>query len=89
MAKYFKNAKISQIHGQAKQVDERLVIAMYHPAAALHQQSLKPIVMQDFAKLNQFIHKQITGEVPIVDEINIKILQDEKKDPEPKQLSLF
>lgn len=89
MAKYFKNAKISQIHGQAKQVDERLVIAMYHPAAALHQQSLKPIVMQDFAILNQFIHKQITGEAPIVDEINIKILQDEKKEPEPKQLSLF
>ncbi|MAT42027.1 MAG: uracil-DNA glycosylase [Anaerolineaceae bacterium] len=88
MAKYFKNEKISQIHGQAKQIDGRLVIAMYHPAAALHQQSLKPIVLQDFALLKQFVQKQKKGDIPM-DEIGIKIIQEEKNDPEPKQLSLF
>lgn len=51
MGLFFKGAKITQIHGQMRQVGERFVIAMYHPAAALHQQSLKSVLMADFAKL--------------------------------------
>ena len=49
MAKFFPNAKISQVHGQAMQVRGRLIIPMYHPAAALHQPSLKSLVEKDFA----------------------------------------
>ena len=51
MGLFFKGAKITQIHGQMRQVGDRFVIAMYHPAAALHQLSLKPAIMADFAKL--------------------------------------
>jgi DNA polymerase len=43
MGLFLPNAKISSVHGQAMQVKGRLVVPMYHPAAALHQQSLKPI----------------------------------------------
>ena len=55
MANFLPNAKISSVHGQAMKVKGRLVIAMYHPAAALHQQSLKPTIEQDFARLPELI----------------------------------
>ena len=55
MGKFFKGAKITQIHGQMRKVDDRFVIAMFHPAAALHQVSLKPAIMEDFAKLPELL----------------------------------
>jgi uracil-DNA glycosylase len=55
MGLFFKGAKITQIHGQMRKVVDRFVIAMYHPAAALHQISLKPAIMADFAKLPELL----------------------------------
>lgn len=55
MGLFFKGAKITQIHGQMRKVNARFVIAMYHPAAALHQMSLKPAIMADFAKLPELL----------------------------------
>ena len=37
MAKFIENGKISQIHGKSQTVGDRLIVTMYHPAAALHQ----------------------------------------------------
>lgn len=51
MARFLPNARISDIHGQARTVNGRLVVAMYHPAAALHQPSLRRDIEADFAKL--------------------------------------
>jgi len=82
MAHFLPYAKISEIHGQATKVKGRLIVAMYHPAAALHQQSLRPIIEADFARLPELIQK--ANQTP------------EKPEPppaeekqEPKQLSLF
>ena len=41
MAKFFGQVKISQIHGSMRKTGERYIVAMYHPAAALHQPALK------------------------------------------------
>jgi DNA polymerase len=51
MARFFPNVRISDIHGQGRTVNGRLVVAMYHPAAALHQPSLRRDIEADFAKL--------------------------------------
>src|SRR5215472_17336003 len=51
MAKFFGGDKISTIHGRARSVDGRICIAMYHPAAGLHQQSLKDTIRADFKKI--------------------------------------
>ncbi len=51
MARFLPGARISDIHGQARMVGGRLVVAMYHPAAALHQPALKSVVEADFARL--------------------------------------
>lgn len=81
MGLFLPNARIGEVHGQALKVKGRLVVPMYHPAAALHQASLKPIVEEDFARLPQLIAE--AGEAPeFIGEIV------ENKD-EPKQLSLF
>ena len=81
MALYLPNAKISEVHGQPMRAKGRLVVPMYHPAAALHQGSLRPIVESDFAKLPELISE--AADVPEYNESP----QEEKQDP--KQLSLF
>ena len=82
MGYFIPNAKISEIHGQAMQVRGRLVIAMFHPAAALHQPSLKPSLEQDFARLPELIARAADAPQYV-----------EEKTPERKeearQLSMF
>jgi uracil-DNA glycosylase family 4 len=51
MAKFFGSERISAIHGRARQKDGHLCIAMYHPAAGLHQASLKDVIREDFKKI--------------------------------------
>jgi uracil-DNA glycosylase family 4 len=55
MAKFLPNVKITQVHGQMRRINQRFVIAMFHPAAALHQAALKPSILADFAKLPQLL----------------------------------
>lgn len=57
MARYFKDVKISHIHGQASWIGSRFIIPMYHPAAALHQPKLKPVIKEDFAQLSELVAK--------------------------------
>ncbi len=81
LAKYLPNAKISDVHGQAMWVRGRLILPMYHPAAALHQPSLRVVVEKDFSDLPLLI-EQAADAPQVVDE------DSEPKD-EPKQLSMF
>lgn len=57
MAKFLSNVKISEVHGKPTWVRGRLVVPMFHPAAALHQASLKPVVERDFARLPEWIQQ--------------------------------
>lgn len=55
MSRWFPNERISRIHGQARVFGERVVVPMYHPAAALHQGSLRATIEADFQKLPRYI----------------------------------
>src|SRR5574341_920545 len=77
MERFFPGAKISSIHGQARKVDGRLVVAMFHPAAALHQPALKQYVIEDLKKLPAIIASAEKATPP------------KPPEPESKQLSLF
>ena len=85
MAHFLPNAKISDIHGQAMTVRGRLIVAMYHPAAALHQASLKPVLERDFARLPELIAR--APDQP-ANQVEAEEAPPEEK-PKPKQLSLF
>lgn len=86
MNRFMPGAKISTVHGQMRKIGDRYVIAMFHPAAALHQASLKPAIMADFARLPGLLKEARAGlgkAAPAA-----LSLPDEPK-AEPKQLSLF
>ena len=51
MARFFPNKSISKIHGTAEKRDGIIYFAMYHPAAALHQQNLRYEIEQDMLKI--------------------------------------
>jgi DNA polymerase len=76
MARYFPGAKISTIHGKPRKIDGVLYYPMYHPAAALHQPSLRTAVVEDMKKIPQLIAE--------IDQI-----QDSHQPEEAEQLSLF
>jgi uracil-DNA glycosylase family 4 len=77
MARWFPTAKISAIHGQPRKFEGRLVVPMFHPAAALHQPSLRKDVEADFHKLPDIL-KQF-------DQLD----DAEPPAPEAEQLALF
>lgn len=55
MAKYFPNESIGKIHGKARVSDNVIYYAMYHPAAALHQASLRNVIEADMLKIPQLL----------------------------------
>ena len=79
MAKWFPGERISRIHGQPKKDGKRLIVPMYHPAAALHQQALKATILEDFAKL-----PRILAEAEAAREAQARV-----KEPPPSQTSMF
>ena len=79
MAKWFPGERISKIHGQPKKDGKRLIVPMYHPAAALHQQALKATILEDFAKL-----PRILAEAEAAREAEAKV-----DEPPPSQTSMF
>ena len=85
MSKFFKGAKISQIHGQMQKVGDHFVIAMFHPAAALHQAALKPAIMADFAKLPALLKEARAA----LGKSAPAAKQQKKKEDDLKQMSLF
>jgi uracil-DNA glycosylase len=84
MAKFMPGAKISSVHGQMRRIGDRFVIAMFHPAAALHQASLKPAIMQDFAQLPKLLEQARAAS-----KRSVPTQAEETSQEEPKQLSLF
>jgi DNA polymerase len=74
MARYFPGKTISKIHGVAQKKDGIVYFPMYHPAAALHQQSLRQTIEADMKKIPGLL-----AEATRVEEF----------EPEPQQLNMF
>ena len=77
MARAFPNAKISAIHGQPRKIDGIVYVPMFHPAAALHQPSLRKTVEEDFKQLPQILADMD------------RVAEEPKPDDDVQQLSLF
>ncbi|NLN70497.1 MAG: uracil-DNA glycosylase [Chloroflexi bacterium] len=92
MGYFIDKGKISSIHGRDFWSHGRMVVAMYHPAAALHQPSLRSVVKEDFKKLPFLIDKaqaarQATAESQAT---SAKPQGEDTEDfDKPEQLSLF
>jgi DNA polymerase len=64
LQRYFPGQSISRIHGQPRKLGEVTVVPMYHPAAALHQASLRRVIEQDFQKLPAILQEALQEEAP-------------------------
>ena len=75
MEMFFPGKSISKIHGTGYRKDNVTYFAMYHPAAALHQQSLRQAIEADMLKVPSLLAEATA----------------ETKTPEaqPQQLNLF
>jgi uracil-DNA glycosylase len=78
MSKFFPGKSISKIHGTATKIDDVVYFAMYHPAAALHQQSLRQVIKEDMLKIPAILAQKQEPKKEIVEKM-----------PEPQQLNLF
>jgi DNA polymerase len=76
MNRYFPGQSIGRIHGQPKRIDDVMVVPMYHPAAALHQASLRRTIEEDFRKLPAIL-EQALGE------------EAKEREPEAMQMQLL
>lgn len=76
MARYFPNAKISRIHGKPRKMKGVIYYPMYHPAAALHQPSLRRTVEEDVLKIPELL-------------MQIEEMTESKRPEQAEQLSLF
>lgn len=57
MARAFPKARISRIHGQPRKVGGIIYYPMYHPAAALHQPSLRRTVEEDMRRIPELLQQ--------------------------------
>ena len=57
MARAFPKARISHIHGQPRKIGDIVYYPMYHPAAALHQPSLRRTIKEDMRRIPQLLEQ--------------------------------
>lgn len=74
MAMFFPGKSIGKIHGIPEKREDIIYFPMYHPAAALHQQSLRRTIEADMLKIPSFLAAPQT--MP-------------ETEQQPQQLSLF
>ena len=77
MAMFFPGKSIGKIHGTAIKKEGIIYYAMYHPAAALHQGSLRRTIQEDMLRIPALIAQMDTAP---------KATEDA---PPPKQLNMF
>jgi DNA polymerase len=53
-------ASISREHGVPREVDGILFVPLYHPAAALHRQDLRPVLVEDMRKLRLILERRFS-----------------------------
>ena len=80
MARYFTGGSISKLHGTSRVSGGVTYFAMYHPAAALHQGSLRKVLMEDMLKIPPLLERPAQAAV---------VEESKPERVDPKQLSMF
>ena len=55
LSRYFPNDSIGKVHGKARKIDNIILYPMYHPAAALHQGSLRRTIEADMLRIPELL----------------------------------
>lgn len=86
MSRYFPGAKISQIHGKPRFVDGRAYLPLFHPAAILRNDNMRPLMEQDFKQIPALVAQMKSTRI-----VEPEVENPPREDPpaQLKQLSLF
>ena len=74
LAQFFPGDPIGKVRGTARKKQGTVYFAMYHPAAALHQQSLRRIIEEDMTKIPSLL---------------VETREIKEAEPKPQQLTMF
>lgn len=74
LAKFLPGESISKARGRPRRHGNFILYPMYHPAAALHQQSLRRVIEEDFKAIPALLAEQVSPEY---------------EEPGAQQLSMF
>jgi uracil-DNA glycosylase family 4 len=74
LAQFFPGDSMGKARGNPRKKDGMIYFPMYHPAAALHQGSLRKVIMEDMLKIPQLL----------VQKVEVKA-----EEQQPEQLSMF
>jgi uracil-DNA glycosylase len=55
LSRFLPGVKISQVHGKAFRRDDHIFFVMYHPAAALYNGSMRPVLIEDMKTLRRIL----------------------------------
>lgn len=80
-SKFFPGEAIGQARGKPRKWNSRIVYPMYHPAAALHNPKLRPVLENDFKSLPALIES-------VIEQANQPDSPNDEP-PKPQQLSMF
>jgi len=80
-------AKITRDHGRAFKVGDRIVVPLFHPAAALRATGVMDALKEDFKKLPAIVRGDVTVEIP--PSIVLAPARAAKKSKQPNQQGLF
>lgn len=80
MARFMPGAVISRVHGKPQRWGKRTIFPMYHPAAALHQGSLRRYLEEDIRKLPALVEEARRA---------AEAAGQEETAPEPEQLKML
>ena len=77
LSRFLPNEAISKVHGRVRQMGNMVCFPMYHPAAALHQGSLRSTIEADMRRLSEIVKELESANAP------------DRQDDGGRQLDLF
>lgn len=86
---FFPGDVISRVHGTVREKEGRHFFALYHPAAALHQERYREAIVADMQKLGEWLRtsKDRQSDQPLGLQGSVLSLREEEEDQ--TQLALF
>jgi uracil-DNA glycosylase len=83
LARFLPGMPIGKVHGQGRKLNGTWIVPMYHPAAALHQGSLRATIEADFKKIPGYVELATRDQKP-PEPVAVAATQ-----PESTQMKLF
>ena len=87
LGRFFPGESISRARGRVREKDGRRIYPVMHPAAALHRQELRSVIVQDFSQIPAIIADMPQVEPDVA--LTVSSGSAPHDVPAPEQLSLF